>query len=786
MNATPNSPNCPCDAFVHPEPLAIDAGLVTIPRQIAGFAEFRHAMLSAVPTHAALFGFRARGDQDLGVMLIEMWAYVCDVLAFYDETIAHEAYLRTARLSPSVRKLVGLLGYRPRPAVAASARLAIKAEGRLPIVLPAGLAFRSTAFNGQPPQVFELDAATRVHPLLNAWTLEPTRAASIAAGTRSLLLAPDSARARAGDHLLLQPSDGALVGDVYTAKSVAKITGTDGRRYSQVVLDTPLPAALAVAGARVLRPAASTSLWTNSLDAANFLEDQPWWLYLSGLVPQIKAGTRIIATAAGVSQSFLVWAVYQVSLQLVAGTNFTVGGTAVSTPAVKTQVTFIVISPAWPVALGSDPSQVTIEYNLQDAGTLTTELNPRIAPTDPLVLQPPIEAPPDGSQPGSFLVEDADGTSFELSGGVNFATRVLTPTQSSSQGATLDPPATVYANIAAVTRGETVASELLGVGDASVAQQSFQLKKKPLTYLSAPTSADPNGVSNTLRVWVQDIEWQQVPSFFGVAGDAPVYIVRQDDAAESRVTFGDGVRGARLPSGATVVASYRFGAGSASPPSGGLIQMAKPLKGISSVKNPVAASGGDDAQPASQVRTYGPRSALLFGRAVSIKDMEALAAGQPGVAAVQAQWNWNEAMQLPAVQLWYIGPANLAVAVSQALRAATAPSTPIKANSALAVAAELVIDLRVDRRYRVALVQAAVAAALTVPGTGLLSAERIGIGAPLFRSRIVAEVMAVEGVSTVSGLLWQGAAFDDYGVAPGHGAWFDVDLTVHATEDQHG
>ena len=67
--------------------------------------------------------------------------------------------------------------------------------------------------------------------------------------------------------------------------------------------------------------------------------------------------------------------------------------------------------------------------------------------------------------------------------------------------------------------------------------------------MSAPTSVDPNGVRSTLTVWVRDIEWREVPSFFGVAADATVYIVRQDDNGDSTVTFGDGIRGARLPAG---------------------------------------------------------------------------------------------------------------------------------------------------------------------------------------------------------------------------------------------
>ncbi len=720
-------------------------------------------------------------------MLIEMWAYVCDVVTFYDETIAHESYLRTARLSPSVRKLVGLLGYRPRPAVAARARLAVKVDGRLAIELPAGLAFRSSAFGTEPPQVFELDTPSRVHPLLNGWALAPSRPATLAAGTSTLLLAADSARVRVGDHLLVE-SDGAPAGTpgVYTAKSVTRIIGRDGNRYSQIGLNAALPNALVIANARILRPSAATTLWTNTSDKTNPLAVNVTTITLSGVVPPIKASGYIIATDGTVAYAFVVTAVQQGTRLLTAGTAFGTAPNTVTTPDVRTPVTQLSISPPWPTVLGADSSRITIEYNLQDAGTITSELSSRIQPGDPLVLQQPVEAPPDGTLPGSFLIADADGTSLELAGGVNFATSILTPTQSSGLSTALDPPATVYANVVSVSRGETVVAETLGAGDASIANQSFTLKKKPLTYVSVPTTTDPNGVSSTLRIWVRDIEWTEVPSFFDVPSDATVYVVRQDDNAESLVIFGDSVRGARLPSGAAVVARYRFGAGSASPPAAGISQLAKPVKGVTSIRNPLPASGGADVQPASQIRTYAPRSALLFGRAVSIKDMEALAAGQPGVSAVQAQWTWDAQMQLPVVNVWFIGPESIAVPVSQALRAATAPSTPIKASPATPVPITLIVDVRVDRRYQAPLVRAAVIDALGAPSTGLLSPERIGIGAPLFRSRILAEVLAVDGVTTVVGLLWQGSPFEDYGMSPGNGAWFKVSLTVNATEDQNG
>ena len=110
--------------------LVIHAGLDRLPRQIATFPEFRSAMLALIPQEPALANWRARSSDDFGITLLEMWAYVCDSISFYDEVIAQEEYLRTAQLRPSLRKLVALLGYLPRPAVAAKVELALLAEGR--------------------------------------------------------------------------------------------------------------------------------------------------------------------------------------------------------------------------------------------------------------------------------------------------------------------------------------------------------------------------------------------------------------------------------------------------------------------------------------------------------------------------------------------------------------------------------------------------------------------------------------------------------------------------------
>ena len=148
---------CPCDDLKHPTKPDIPAGLSALPRQLAGFPEYRLAMLRDIPTYAPLVGWRAREGDDLGIMLLEMWAYALDILGFYDERVANESYLRTALLRPSLRKLVGLIGYQVRPALAASVVLAAIADGNRPVVLPPRTGFRSDAFDGKPPQVFETE-----------------------------------------------------------------------------------------------------------------------------------------------------------------------------------------------------------------------------------------------------------------------------------------------------------------------------------------------------------------------------------------------------------------------------------------------------------------------------------------------------------------------------------------------------------------------------------------------------------------------------------------------------
>ncbi len=835
--------NCPCDEIIFPPRLAITAGLESLPRQLATFPEFRAAMLAAIGSQAALRNWRARSSDDLGVMTLEMWAYVCDVISFYDEALANEFYLRTADLRPSLRKLVGLLGYVPRPAVAATANLAILAEGRQPITLPPGTSFRSGAFAGSPPQVFELETEFKAHPFLNKWKMVLNRPTTIDEGKNlsavqltSLLLDPPSVNIKAEQVFLFEVTGDASKTRARAARNVSNHVAADGFTYKKLEWDgfVTLPGNTQISRIRISRPTQTATLWklptgpgseskfgkfinvavqkpggsSGTLGSSKIIIEEAvslkdlgsgggiddsgsqTILYFDGLYRQVQTGGILIIENNGELRWFQIADAGEVMMELPGGGDTKIkdasgNTTTVTAPPALAPVTYARLDKnlndssrkSASAANWSkfDIGAITVHFNFVNAGAVVASAFTELRPGDSIALARPFETPQDKKSPNRFLLEDKDNTGAEISGQINFMTGAFALDQNSPLKQPLVAPVEMYGNVVTASHGESV-TEILGSGDASIANQSFKLRKKPLTYVPSPTAGNEQGAKSALKVYVSGVLWSEKPSFFGQPSDAQVYIVRENDDAEAIITFGDGVRGSRLITGINnVVALYRFGAGKTSPPAGSIHQLGKPVKGIRSVRNPVAASGGDDAEPASGLRTYAPRSALLLGRAVSIQDMEAAAAGVPGVRAVRAEWRWNKLRQRPLVQIWYIGAAGVAQKVSQTLRGLSDPATPVEVEQAQSVAATLAISIHIDPRRLEADVIAAMRAALMDKETGLLAPERIGIGLPLFRSRIFEEALSVPGAIAVTGLLWNEQPFDPYGIQPDAGKYFDLE-----------
>jgi hypothetical protein len=85
------------------------------------FASLRQAMLDLAAWRLPEWTDRSPGD--LGMVLVDLFAYVGDVVCYYQDRIASEAFLPTASERRSVQHLLRLIGYELAPPLAATADL---------------------------------------------------------------------------------------------------------------------------------------------------------------------------------------------------------------------------------------------------------------------------------------------------------------------------------------------------------------------------------------------------------------------------------------------------------------------------------------------------------------------------------------------------------------------------------------------------------------------------------------------------------------------------------------
>jgi hypothetical protein len=179
---------------------------------------------------------------------------------------------------------------------------------------------------------------------------------------------------------------------------------------------------------------------------------------------------------------------------------------------------------------------------------------------------------------------------------------------------------TIFANVARATHGET-REQILGSGDGSKNFQEFHLRQSPLTYLAAPT---PAGAESTLDIRVNGVLWHEKDSLLQEGPRDRSFITKTDNQDKTEAIFGDGVHGARLPSGVeNIKAVYRTGIGKAGNVRANQIAIlaSKPL-GLKEVINPLPATGGADRDTIDQARRNIPLTAMSLDHLVSVKDYE--------------------------------------------------------------------------------------------------------------------------------------------------------------------
>jgi uncharacterized phage protein gp47/JayE len=122
---------------------------------------FRTSMLDYATT--AYPEWQPGSVADFGVMMVEVFAYMGDILSYYGDRLANEAFLATATQRRSILNIAEMLGYIPGDRTAGSGTVTLSNSDASPVVVPVGFQFLTNyveALDG--PLVFEVTEETSI------------------------------------------------------------------------------------------------------------------------------------------------------------------------------------------------------------------------------------------------------------------------------------------------------------------------------------------------------------------------------------------------------------------------------------------------------------------------------------------------------------------------------------------------------------------------------------------------------------------------------------------------
>lgn len=799
-------------------------GLPAISYRAARYGQYREAMLTALARDRRyLTELNTRDPADPTIALIDSWAVAGDVLSFYAERIANEAFLPTATERGSLRNLVRLIDYELRPGKAAETLLAFTLEAApgapAEVPLPIGLRVNSIPGPGETMVGFETVEAITGRPDLNAMRPRLVRTQALAD-----VLAAGSARcsglltaARRGDGLVVIAGTPALKRiTAVRPDAPAGITHID---FAAVVTHPPvflplfawmLPVAIATLPLR-LGPAfmAGQVLGRTSNQRAFEANLAVRRFSVHAVAANLRALRRLPPPPPapgplapdGVYRFRARAAVFGHN-PLPSGTNSTVpatpglatllngrrlkidpalpdlapGGLIAFTSSDLSTPFFAVITDAATVTGRNGPASVRATELLLDRDVpatwtaLTADRVALLLDSERLDLAPlPVTDPVTGA---TLLLDDfhpglAEGRPVAITGeradlpgvietefhSIDHITLENGFTSLTLKSAILGPfvRATVFVNgnIARATHGESGAA-ILGSGNAALAGQRFRLPIKPLTHISAETAT---GRAAELVVRVDNLLWHEVPALRDAGPLDRVYMLRQEEDGSTVLQFGDGITGARLPSGTNnIVAAWRKGLGSDGLVRAGQLSLpAGAPQGLKAVTNPLPAAGAADGETLDDARANAPLSVLTLGRIVTLRDYEDFARGFAGIAKAHAGWGWTGSARSVFLTVAGIDGAVLAEGNRDLANLRTAIAKISDTSIRVTVAPHRPASFRLAAKiapypdYVATDVLAAVEAALR---TAFGFTAR-GLGQPVARSEIIAIIQAVPGVDWI-------------------------------------
>jgi hypothetical protein len=253
------------------------------------------------------------------------------------------------------------------------------------------------------------------------------------------------------------------------------------------------------------------------------------------------------------------------------------------------------------------------------------------------------------------------------------------------------------------------------------------------------------------------------------SGDDPHFVAEVDDAGLAQLRFGDGDSGRAVEAGMSFIATYRTGNGReglVGPEAIAHVVFRSGFNdGVTLVRNPLSSAGAVDPESVAEVKAFAPAAVRKdLQRAITAGDYATLVQylrfpeRNPRVQAAAGNLYWNRSWYEADVAVDEFGTSDLDADLQTSvagllhryrrmghdLRVGRADSVPLR------IELELLVQPRHLRAHVVAAVRDALSNRILPDGSlGFFHPDNLSFGAAVYVSRIVAAVMAVDGVAKV-------------------------------------
>ena len=194
-----------------------------------------------------------------------------------------------------------------------------------------------------------------------------------------------------------------------------------------------------------------------------------------------------------------------------------------------------------------------------------------------------------------------------------------------------------------VTHGETVAKDVLGVGDDSE-NQKFKLSN-PDVLIDTLTVITYLRVNDGGNIQIGSSQWTRVKDFLSSTPEDRHFIVETDEFNNTYIQFGNGRSGMTVPSDYNVQCSYRVGGGFIGNVGLNTINtfLTMDVPGIISISNAEEALQlGEDSEEIEHARMSAPKLYRTQKRAITAQDFEDLASTYDGIAKAKVVESFNQ------------------------------------------------------------------------------------------------------------------------------------------------